>query len=237
MGLLRMTARILNCAALIVCVNELLATEPVHLLRYYHHVSWTAEAGLGAVFDIQQAPDGYLWLTTANGVYRFDGARLQAMDDVSTGAVRNRDLDSVFVARNGAVWLTTRTQGLIRWQNGRVDSFPNRRCTPGLKTDAIKEAPDGSLWIQSSAGLARFRNGKCEPVLDNPENPRGFPAAILIDSRGTLWSKMSSDLYFLPVGSSKFKRVPGGSASRGAFTFLREAPDKTIWLSDDAACE
>ena len=234
MAKLGTTVRILNCAALIACASELLATVPPALLRDYHHVSWTAETGLGAVFDIQQGPDGYLWLTTTNGVFRFDGVRLQSMDDVSSGAVRNRDIDSVFVAGNGALWLSTRAQGLIRWQNGMVDSFPDRRCTPALKTDAITEARDGSLWIQASAGLAHFRNGRCEPVPNNPPNPHGFPAAILTDSRGTLWVKMIRDLYSLPAGGSKFEHVPGGSASRGAFTFIREARDKSIWLADDS---
>jgi signal transduction histidine kinase/ligand-binding sensor domain-containing protein len=232
--MIKLTVRILHWVALIACASELLASVPSSALRDYHHTSWTAETGLGALFDIQQAPDGYLWLTTTNGVFRFDGVRFESMDDVSNGAVRNRDIDSVFVARKGALWLSTRAHGLIRWQGGTVDSFPDRRCTPGLKTDAIKEAPDGSLWIQASAGLAHFEHGRCEPVAHDPANPRGFAAAILVDSRGALWVKMSSDLYRLPAGASKFERVPGGSASRGAFTFLREAPDKSIWLADDS---
>src|SRR2546428_12163610 len=29
---------------------------------------WTSANGLGAVFDIQQSSDGYLWLTTSRGV-------------------------------------------------------------------------------------------------------------------------------------------------------------------------
>src|SRR5205823_2829877 len=48
----------------------------------------------------------------------------------------------------------------------------------------------------------------------------------------TLWVKMVRDLYVLRDGSSTFERVPSGSTSRTQFTFLREAPDKSIWLSD-----
>jgi ligand-binding sensor domain-containing protein len=148
-----MSVRIRNCLILFFCTGAVLATaqssflQGYHLLQDYHHASWTAETGLGAVFDLQQSPDGYLWLTTTNGVYRFDGVRLQTMDEVSGWAIRNRDLDSVFVTRNGDIWLSTRAQGLINWRIGVANSFPDRRCTPGLKTDAIKEAPDGSLWI------------------------------------------------------------------------------------------
>jgi signal transduction histidine kinase/ligand-binding sensor domain-containing protein len=230
----KMLVRIRNCLLVFSCACAVPVTATSPLLQDYHHASWTAETGLGAVFDIQQSPDGYLWLTTTNGVYRFDGVRFQTMDEVSGGAIRNQDLDSIFVTRNGDIWLSTRAQGLIRWRNGVVTPFRDRRCTPGLKTDAIKEAPDGSLWIQSSARLAHFREGSCEPVPKAPANPSGFPAAILVDSRGTLWVKMVRDLYLLRADSSTFEHVPSGSTSRAAFTFLREAPDKSIWLSDEA---
>src|SRR5689334_20505626 len=118
------TIRISNFVAVIVCASGLLATAPPSSLNDYHHASWTAETGLGAIFDIQQAPDGYLWLTTTNGVFRFDGVRFESMDEVSSGAVRNQDIDSVFVAANGALWLSTRARGLLRWQNRAVASFP-----------------------------------------------------------------------------------------------------------------
>src|SRR5262249_52519805 len=39
-------------------------------VRDFHHKAWN---GLGAVFDIKQSSEGYLWLTTSRGVLRFDG--------------------------------------------------------------------------------------------------------------------------------------------------------------------
>ena len=35
----------------------------------YTHTGWTAENGIGAVFDIQQSLDGYLWLTTSKALF------------------------------------------------------------------------------------------------------------------------------------------------------------------------
>jgi len=42
---------------------------------------------VGAVFDIKQSADGYLWLTTSKGVLRFDGVRFQSVKEVTRGAV------------------------------------------------------------------------------------------------------------------------------------------------------
>jgi ligand-binding sensor domain-containing protein len=48
----------------------------------FHHAEWQ---GLGAIFDIKQSAEGYLWLTTSRGVLRFDGARFQSMAEVTRG--------------------------------------------------------------------------------------------------------------------------------------------------------
>ena len=54
------------------------------------HSSWSSESQLSAVFDVQQDNDGYLWLTTANGMLRFDGVSFQSADDATGNAVHNR---------------------------------------------------------------------------------------------------------------------------------------------------
>src|SRR5215475_13804402 len=64
----------------------------------FHHTMWTSDSGLGAIFDIQQAPDGYLWLTTSTGVFRFDGVRFQSVAEVTNGAVENSEINSVFLS-------------------------------------------------------------------------------------------------------------------------------------------
>jgi ligand-binding sensor domain-containing protein len=66
-----------------------------------HHTMWTSENGPGAVFDIQQAADGYLWLTTSTGVFRFDGVRFQSVEEATNGAVHNSEIHAVFLSSSG----------------------------------------------------------------------------------------------------------------------------------------
>ena len=64
--------------------------------------------------------------------------------------------------------------------------------------------------------------------------PGGFPAGILMDSDGTLWVKTrTGPLLFLPRGQSKFQVSKYGEGMSTGYAFLHEAPDGTIWLSDD----
>jgi hypothetical protein len=54
-------------------VITLSAAAHAQVLQGYHHAAWTSENGVGAVWAVQQAPNGFLWLTTPTGVFRFDG--------------------------------------------------------------------------------------------------------------------------------------------------------------------
>src|ERR1700760_1158877 len=146
----------------------------------FHHTMWTSDDGLGAVFDIQQASDGYLWLTTSTGVFRFDGVRFQSVEEVTNGAVENSQIHSAFLSPSGGVWLKTRAAGLLIWKDGRLSVFPDRRCTPALQMEGLVEDLDGALWIQGSGGLFHMRGSICEQVGAEHGYPGGFPAAILV---------------------------------------------------------
>jgi signal transduction histidine kinase/ligand-binding sensor domain-containing protein len=209
-----------------VCVADV-----VHRATDFRHTEWN---GLGAVFDIKQSSEGYLWLTTSRGVLRFDGVRFQSVEEVTRGAAHDSDIDSVFLSSSGGLWLTTEAAGLLLWKDGALTNFPDRRCTPTRKYGKLVEDRDGSLWVQATAGLFHLRGAVCEQVGTERGYPGGFPAGILLDSEGTLWVKTrTSPLLFLPRGQLKFQVSKYGEGLSTGYVHLHEAPDGGIWLSDD----
>jgi ligand-binding sensor domain-containing protein len=200
----------------------------------YTHPAWSSDSGLGAVFDIQQAPNGYLWLTTSKGVIRFDGVRFESVGQATNGAVSDNNIDSVFVSASGGVWLTTRSAGLILWKEGVLITFSDRRCTPALKVGGMAEDSDGSLWIQASAGLSHLKGAVCRQAGKESEYPGGFAEGLMVDRKGTLWVKTAAGpLLFLEKGQSRFQVSQYGAGSTTDWAFLHQAPNGSIWLSDD----
>jgi signal transduction histidine kinase/ligand-binding sensor domain-containing protein len=197
----------------------------------FHHTQWD---GLGAVFDIKQAANGYLWLTTSKGVLRFDGVRFQSVDDATSGMAHSNEIDSVFLSKSGGLWLTTESSGLLLWRAGKLTEFPDRRCTPTRKQGKIIEDNDGSLWVQGAGGLFRLRGHTCEAIGAKQGYPGGFAAGMLLDSQGTLWVKTRKGPFlFLRRGHARFQINEYGEGVSTSYAFLHEAPDGTIWLSDD----
>lgn len=205
--------------------------SPFHPESAFHHTGWS---GLGAVFDLKQSPDGYLWLTTSKGVLRFDGVRFESIEQVTRGAVQVNEIDSVFLSSSGGLWLTTEGAGLLLWKDGRLTAFPDRRCTPVRKQGKIVEDREGTLWVQATAGLFRLRGSVCEQVGARQGYPGGFPASILMDSGGTLWVKTrTGPLLYLPRGAAEFRNSGAGAGTSTSFAHLHESPAGGIWLSDD----
>jgi len=206
--------------------------EPVlRGLTDFHHTEW---GGLGAIFDLKQSPEGYLWLTTSKGVLRFDGVQFQSLQDVTRGAVDDREIDSVFLSASGGLWLTTEGAGLLLWKDGKLSNFPDRRCTPSRKQGQIVEDRDGALWVQAVAGLFRLRGSVCEQIGPDQGYPGGGPVAIFLDRDGTLWAKaQTGPLFSWRRGESRFQKTQYAEGASTGFAFLHEAPDGTIWLSDN----
>jgi signal transduction histidine kinase/ligand-binding sensor domain-containing protein len=203
--------------------------------REFHQTSWGSEDGLGAVFDVQQAGDGYLWLTTSRGVLRFDGVKFETMEEVTNGAIHTNDVLSVLLSHSGAVWLTTRTAGLLLWNDQRVTEFAfDRQCISVALTGGMVEDLDGSLWVRGLSGLYHLRGSFCERVDSAHGYPGGYPAAILVDHQATVWVKApSGELLSQARGESRFRIRQYVSGPSSSTSYLHEGPDGSLWLSDE----
>src|SRR5690349_6638896 len=83
--------------------------------------SWTADNGLpqNIIRAICQAPDGYLWLATFNGLVRFDGVRFTIFNRSNTPGIVGNRFGSLFCAADGDIWTATELGGVTQYHLGR----------------------------------------------------------------------------------------------------------------------
>ncbi|SNT09996.1 Two component regulator propeller [Granulicella rosea] len=205
---------------------------PVSQLR---HTAWTSDDGLGAVYNIQQTTDGFLWLTTSRGVLRFDGVRFESVEQATFGAVQDGDILSAYAPSTGGIWLTTRSAGTLRWKDGALTVYPDRRCTPaGLIGGMVAEDGAESLWFESTSGLAHLHGSSCE--LMGPKNgyPGGLPRAMFIDRERTIWVvSQSGILLSKSKDQSVFRPAGSGVEAQGTAIAIRQDAVGRIWIADD----
>jgi ligand-binding sensor domain-containing protein len=83
-------------AALALAPATALALDPSRAVTQYVPQTWYAKDGLpqNSVHAIYQAPDGYLWFGTEEGLARYDGSQFITYDH-KTGALRHNYIASL----------------------------------------------------------------------------------------------------------------------------------------------
>ncbi|HJY83910.1 MAG TPA: two-component regulator propeller domain-containing protein [Candidatus Binatia bacterium] len=109
-----------STSPLLFCLLFLFGSQVAH--AQYRFDRWTADNGLpqNSVRDIVQTRDGYLWLTTFDGLVRFDGVRFTVFNKSNSPAILTNRFVSLFEDGQGDLWASTESGGLTRLHQGRL---------------------------------------------------------------------------------------------------------------------
>ena len=121
------------------------ALDPSLDVSQYAHTSWKIRDGFikGSIFTMAQTPDGYLWLGTAFGLFRFDGIRAVRWQPPDGAQLPSQRIDPLLVARDGTLWIAT-DKGLASWRNGKLMTYPE---VNGRRVDSLLQDAEGTLWF------------------------------------------------------------------------------------------
>jgi signal transduction histidine kinase/ligand-binding sensor domain-containing protein len=196
----------------------------------YHHTRWTADEGAPqSIRAMAQTPDGWLWLGTRDGLYRFDGVHFTRYP-LAPGLGLNRNLIRYLHAGpRGELYIGRAAEGISVLQpDGRVQELPPGPAQ-GRVIEALAVDTDGSVWIVS-AGIYRLQNGHWQAIEDGGAGAGHDVRSFVVDRHGQLWMSRETSTWRLNRQSGRFERILdlGGD--------LLSAPDGRLWLmSDDGA--
>ena len=96
-----LTLLTISTLSLLLGTPPVLALNPSLDIGQYGHTAWTARDGFsaGTIFAIAQTPDGYLWLGSEFGLFRFDGVQQCPMATACWSAAPGRALQFARRAR------------------------------------------------------------------------------------------------------------------------------------------
>lgn len=123
---------------------------------------WTLDDGLpvNTVNRIAQDEKGYLWLTTYDGLVRFDGLKFKVFNFSNTPAMPFNRTTQIYIQKNGDMWVALEHGGVVRQEEGYFEYFSTEEGLPNSDITKIFEDGYGRVLFVTLEGLYAFENGK-----------------------------------------------------------------------------
>lgn len=192
---------------------------------------------------------GFLWVASREGLYRYDGFESQAFlpDPGNSDSISDVDIRFVYEDHEGIIWVGTQTSGLDRLDpvTGKFTNFRHDPTDSASISDdhifSISEGPDGGLWLATLKGLCRldresflFENFRHDPsagtslsddqvlTLHLSENSRLWAGTA--DGGVSLWNPASRSFSNFDLAA-----LTGGPEKRNQVLALYEDDSSQLW--------
>lgn len=167
----------------------ILAFFPTASNAQYRFDRWTTDNGLpqNTIRDIVQTRDGYLWLTTFDGLARFDGVRFTVFDKGNTRGLSSNRFTALYEGKDGTLYAGTEGSGLITYSKGGFASHLPADGFPGRAILRFRQTPEGETLIDTENESFYMREGKGIPAPAEYQSKQRQTNFYLSPS-GTLWT-------------------------------------------------
>ncbi len=168
----------------------------------FQHFSTKEGLGNAVVYDIVQDKQGFLWLSTGNGISRYDGYTFKNYrpDKENPRAIGSGAAIHMYLDSRNRLWIANLNKGLYRYDQ-KKDHFISYHHDPGDPFSIssnnvydIAEDQQGVIWVSTlNTGLNRYDEAKGQFIRYNHESDNDNSVssdktyAILVDSQNDLW--------------------------------------------------
>ena len=187
-------------------------------------------AAPNTVHSIIQTRDGYLWMTTFDGLVRFDGVKFKVFDKSNTRGLSTNRFTALYEDKDGTLWVGTQDGGLTLYRDGVFTSYNTTkdRLPSG---QILGFAPDlkGELLIAIGTGQFYMREGK---FIAAPPDYMAHNLKNYLAPSGAQWI----------IGTNEVKQIKDGRLTRYPLTLKFpnivwpfEDSEGNLWLGYDSS--
>ena len=204
-------------------------------------------------FDVAQDKYGFLWVTTRNGISKFDGSDFTVYRPVPPDAKRQvaQFYQTIAQSRDGNLWFCSWGNGLLKLDiaTERFTFFRHDERKPDtIASNNVWfafEDRDGMMWVSSQGGLSRLdpKTGEATVYRHDPRRPDSLahpiPTQVVQDKDGMLWvGTYGGGLDRLDPATGKFTHYRhdernANSLANDSVEGLFLDADGTLWIATD----
>jgi ligand-binding sensor domain-containing protein len=198
-------------------------------IRQMYHTSWTIREGApSGITSIAQTTDGYLWLGTEDGLFRFDGITFERYQSSSGGDLISGPIADVDATPDGGLWVGYHFGGASFLKEGRIKNYTSADGLSAGSIGTFANDMQGNVWAATSYGIEHLVGSRWSPIGSAWDDPYDHPDTIFLDRQGTLWASTRKGLLFLPRGQANFHSASSFVAENAD---IQQAPNGVIWMA------
>ena len=178
-------------------------------------------AGLSPTGDIDPDSNGGVWV---GFIYAGPGLGLEHFQKGKFHRIRIGGFDSsklqvqsVFTDRDGALWVGTADDGLLRIVGDQVQRYNQNDGLSGTSVSKILQDREGTIWVMTNQGIDRFGDLTAITYSVRLNHNEAGTSAILADRDNRLWVSSPAGIDILDaqdaVRLDKTFKVPGGNGT------------------------
>jgi signal transduction histidine kinase/ligand-binding sensor domain-containing protein/CheY-like chemotaxis protein len=171
--------------ALVLSVSQAWAAAP--LPTQFVLDVWDTKTGIPEeiINSVTQTSDGYLWLTTANGLVQYDGNSFRIHQPrQNLGGSAKQEIIVLGPGPGNSVWLYSHAYGLVRYEKGAFRLAP--KYPQPCRFEQIQEDGDGTLIVCQERLLRIVGEQVQQLTKDSDQAPIAIRSAVR-DEQGRLW--------------------------------------------------
>jgi ligand-binding sensor domain-containing protein/signal transduction histidine kinase len=190
-GLIKSLSSILLIPTLhLLLCSYTLGLDPQKSLEQYAYDMWTTKNGLlqSSIHGIVQTKNGYIWLSGASGLARFDGVRFTIYDYTNTPEINSSGVGSIRVGQDGNL-LFLSNNSIWRFKDNRIlPYFKDQERFKDLNITAFYEDTNGTLWIGTKdRGLFVLKDDSTLLYTTKEGLANNYVLTIFEDKEGSFW--------------------------------------------------
>ncbi len=151
---------------------------------------WQAEEGLpdNSVTGVAQTPDGYLWVSTHNGLARFDGVRFEAIPLPMPSGRTLPLIRAMLLGRDAQLWLALEGGVAACLGAGGASVFTSTNGLSNFRPLVVAQDGPGAVWIGYVDGSAcRIADRQVTRFLARDGLAGDGACWVASDRQGRLW--------------------------------------------------
>lgn len=177
-------------------------------LKDYQQTVWTQQDGAPTELTaLAQTTDGWLWIGSGDGVFRFDGVNFEPYSPPGQPQLAHQRVVEMYAADNGDLYISyfPREVAVVR-ANGQVELLAQPKDFRRNPPLSMALDQDRSLWTIGN-GIRRYANGEWSTVEDDPVWNGDGSFSLLLDQEQRLWASSPSGVWRLDRASGRFVQI------------------------------